>query len=107
MLKINRMRKLPLERRIGQKKESVHKEPDDKRDLMPSILYRHVRLCERKVRDDVYEALAILSGVGLSLLVSVKAVQCSGHLHRKRQPLPSGPLPILPIGGEATEGIMM
>lgn len=40
---------------------------------MPSR-YRHVRFSERKVRDDVYKALANLSGERLSLLESVKAI---------------------------------
>ena len=40
---------------------------------MPSR-YRHSRLSEGKVRDDVYRALAKPSGEGLSPLESVKAV---------------------------------
>ena len=40
---------------------------------MPSR-YRHSRLSEGNVRDDVYMALAKLSGEGLSPLESVKAV---------------------------------
>ena len=50
---------------------SKMKENDD--DPLP-IEYRHVRLSERKVKDVIYEALASLSGEGLSLLESVKAV---------------------------------
>ena len=48
------------------------KKVSDKDDPMPSR-YRYARLSERNVRDDVYKALANLSGERLSPLESVKA----------------------------------
>ena len=46
---------------------------ENNNDPLP-LEYRHVRLSERKVKDVIYTALANLSGEGLSLLESVKAV---------------------------------
>ena len=49
------------------------KKEENNNDPLP-LEYRHVRLSERKVKDVIYTALANLSGEGLSLLESVKAV---------------------------------
>jgi hypothetical protein len=49
------------------------KKEENNNDPLP-LEYRHVRLSERKVKDVFYTALANLSGEGLSLLESVKAV---------------------------------
>ena len=55
------------------KKKIFSKQDTNNNDPLP-IAYRHVRLSERKVKDVIYKALANLSGEGLSLLESVKAV---------------------------------
>ena len=55
------------------KKKMFSKQDTNNNDLFP-IAYRHVSLSERKVKDVIYKALANLSGEGLSLLESVKAV---------------------------------
>lgn len=57
----------------SKKKKVFLKKCDVTDDSMPSR-YRHVRISERKVRDDVYKALANLTGEGLSLLEAAKAV---------------------------------
>ena len=55
------------------KKKQFEKKVDDKEDPLPAR-FRHVRQSARKVRDDVYKVLASLSGEGLSLLASIRAV---------------------------------
>ena len=55
------------------KKKKVFRKNVDNEDLMPPK-FRHIRISERKVKDDVYKCLANLSGEGLSLQESVKAV---------------------------------
>ena len=54
-------------------KKTFTPKDDNENDCMPEQ-YKHVRKSERKVKDEVYTALANLSGEGLSLLESVKAV---------------------------------
>jgi hypothetical protein len=69
---------LELEERVEEraetsKKKKVFKKSVDDDDPMPPK-FRHVRISERKVKDDVYKCLANLSGEGLSLQESIKAV---------------------------------
>ena len=54
-------------------KKRFDKKEENNNDPLPHE-YRHVRLSERKVKDVIYKALGNLSGEGLSLLVSVRAV---------------------------------
>ena len=54
-------------------RKRFNKKEENNNDPLP-LEYRHVRLSERKVKDVIYKALGNLSGEGLSLLESVKAV---------------------------------
>ena len=61
------------------KKRKLYIENEDKEEEMPEK-YRHIRSSERKVREDVYQTFAALSGQGLSLDECSSAIKMVGNV---------------------------
>ena len=60
------------------KKRKLYIENEDKEEEMPEK-YRHIRSSERKVREDVYQTFAALSGQGMSLDECSSAIKMVGN----------------------------